>query len=48
MLNLHGRCLNKIKDISNLTALRHLNISFNKFTRLDDIAHMVRVAQKYS
>lgn len=47
MLNLHGHSLNKIKAVSSLTALRHLNISFNAFTRLDDISHMVRVAQEY-
>lgn len=47
VLNLHGHGLNKIKDLSSLTVLRHLNISFNKFTRLDDISHMVRATQKY-
>lgn len=43
VLNLHGNSLSKIKEISRLTALRHLTISFNEFTRLDDISHMVRV-----
>uniref|UniRef100_A0A7N8YKB7 Leucine rich repeat containing 9 n=1 Tax=Mastacembelus armatus TaxID=205130 RepID=A0A7N8YKB7_9TELE len=40
MLNLHGNRLSKIKEISHLTALRHLTISFNEFTHLDDISHM--------
>lgn len=43
MLNLHGNSLSKVKEISSLTALRHLTISFNKFTRLDDICHMVKL-----
>lgn len=43
VLNLHGNSLNKIKEISSLTELRRLNISFNKFAHLDDISHMVRV-----
>lgn len=47
VLNLHGNSLTKIKEISRLTALRHLTVSFNKFTNLDDISHMVRIAQKY-
>lgn len=41
VLNLNGNSLSKVKEISSLTALRHLTISFNKFTRLDDICHMV-------
>lgn len=41
MLNLHGNSLSTAKEISSLTALRHLTISFNKFTRLDDVCHMV-------
>ncbi|KAJ7990764.1 hypothetical protein DPEC_G00290290 [Dallia pectoralis] len=40
VLNLHGNSLNKLKEISHLTALRHLTISFNEFTHLDDISHM--------
>uniref|UniRef100_A0A3P8Y1B0 Leucine rich repeat containing 9 n=1 Tax=Esox lucius TaxID=8010 RepID=A0A3P8Y1B0_ESOLU len=40
VLNLHGNSLNKLKEISHLTALRHLTISFNEFTQLDDISHM--------
>ncbi|KAM6961269.1 leucine-rich repeat-containing protein 9 [Aplochiton taeniatus] len=40
VLNLHGNSLNKLKDISRLTALRRLTISFNEFTHLDDITHM--------
>lgn len=42
MLNLHGTGLSGIKEISSLTALRHLTISFNEFTRLNDISHMVK------
>lgn len=41
MLNLHGNSLSNIKEISSLTALRHLTVSFNEFTHLDDISHMV-------
>lgn len=41
VLNLHGNSLSKIKEISRLTALRRLTISFNEFTHLDDISHMV-------
>ncbi|XP_068615227.1 leucine-rich repeat-containing protein 9-like [Brachionichthys hirsutus] len=40
VLNLHGNSLSTMKAISHLTALRHLTISFNKFTCLDDISHM--------
>nr|XP_033499540.1 leucine-rich repeat-containing protein 9 [Epinephelus lanceolatus] len=40
VLNLHGNSLSKIKEISHVTALRHLTISFNEFTHLDDISHM--------
>ncbi|KAM8915276.1 leucine-rich repeat-containing protein 9 isoform 2-T2 [Spinachia spinachia] len=40
VLNLHGNSLSKIKEISHLTALRQLTISFNEFTHLDDIPHM--------
>lgn len=46
MLNLHGNSLSKIKEISRLTAVRHLTISFNEFTRLDDISHMVEVTKE--
>lgn len=41
VLNLHGNSLSEIKEISRLTALRHLTISFNKLTHLDDISYMV-------
>lgn len=47
VLNLHGNSLSKIKEISRLTALRHLTISFNEFTCLDDISHMVKVTKEY-
>ncbi|XP_028422571.1 leucine-rich repeat-containing protein 9 isoform X3 [Perca flavescens] len=40
VLNLHGNSLSKIKEVSRLTGLRHLTISFNEFTHLDDISHM--------
>lgn len=46
VLNLHGNSLSKIKEISHLTALRRLTISFNEFTRLDDISHMVGVMRE--
>lgn len=42
VLSLHGNSLNRMKELCGLTELRHLDISFNKFTRLDDISHMVR------
>uniref|UniRef100_A0A8C1EU04 Leucine rich repeat containing 9 n=2 Tax=Cyprinus carpio TaxID=7962 RepID=A0A8C1EU04_CYPCA len=40
VLNLHGNSLNKIPEISRLTALKQLTLSFNEFTHLDDISHM--------
>ncbi|XP_030628203.1 leucine-rich repeat-containing protein 9 [Chanos chanos] len=40
VLNLHGNSLNRLKEISRLTALQHLTISFNALTHLDDISHM--------
>ncbi|ROL49635.1 Leucine-rich repeat-containing protein 9 [Anabarilius grahami] len=40
VLNLHGNSLNKLPEISRLTALKHLTLSFNEFTHLDDISHM--------
>ncbi|XP_029808042.1 leucine-rich repeat-containing protein 9 [Suricata suricatta] len=43
-LNLHGNRLSKLRDLSKLTGLRKLNISFNEFTCLDDIYHLVRTA----
>ena len=43
VLNLHGSGLSKLKVLSGLRALRHLTISFNEVTRLDDISHMVRL-----
>lgn len=46
MVNLHGNSLSKIKEISSLKALRHLTISSNEFTRLDDISHMVKGAME--
>uniref|UniRef100_A0A673TTI6 Leucine rich repeat containing 9 n=1 Tax=Suricata suricatta TaxID=37032 RepID=A0A673TTI6_SURSU len=39
-LNLHGNRLSKLRDLSKLTGLRKLNISFNEFTCLDDIYHL--------
>ncbi|XP_008581575.1 PREDICTED: leucine-rich repeat-containing protein 9-like [Galeopterus variegatus] len=39
-LNLHGNSLSKLRDLSKLTGLRKLNISFNEFTCLDDIYHL--------
>nr|XP_043908558.1 leucine-rich repeat-containing protein 9-like [Solea senegalensis] len=42
VLNLYGNSLNKIK-ISSLKALRHLTISFNEFTHLDDISLMPKL-----
>lgn len=43
-LNLHGNSLSKLRDLSKLTGLRKLNISFNEFTCLDDVYHLVRAA----
>ncbi|KAK7148433.1 hypothetical protein R3I93_012688 [Phoxinus phoxinus] len=40
VLNLHGNSLNKLPEISRLTALKHLTLSFNEFTHLNDISHM--------
>ncbi|XP_061113948.1 leucine-rich repeat-containing protein 9 [Conger conger] len=40
VLNLHGNSLSKLKEISRLTALRQLTVSFNELTHLDDISHM--------
>ncbi|EAW80765.1 hCG1643366, isoform CRA_a [Homo sapiens] len=42
-LNLHGNSLSKLRDLSKLTGLRKLNISFNEFTCLDDVYHLVRI-----
>ncbi|XP_058595193.1 leucine-rich repeat-containing protein 9 isoform X6 [Neofelis nebulosa] len=39
-LNLHGNSLSKLRDISKLTGLRKLSISFNEFTCLDDVYHL--------
>ncbi|XP_064342065.1 leucine-rich repeat-containing protein 9 isoform X2 [Camelus dromedarius] len=39
-LNLHGNSLSKLRDLSKLTGLRKLNISFNEFTCLDDVYHL--------
>ena len=36
--------MSKLRDLSKLTGLRKLNISFNEFTCLDDVYHLVRVA----
>lgn len=43
-LNLHGNSLSKLRDLAKLTGLRKLNISFNEFTCLDDVYHLVRAA----
>ncbi|CAI5764740.1 leucine-rich repeat-containing protein 9 [Podarcis lilfordi] len=40
ILNLHGNRLSKLRDISKLTGLRKLIISFNEFTCLDDVYHL--------
>lgn len=47
VLNLHGNSLSRFREISSLSALRHLTISFNKFTCLDDVSHVV-IAWLYS
>ncbi|XP_036136483.1 leucine-rich repeat-containing protein 9 [Molossus molossus] len=39
-LNLHGNSLSKLRDLSKLTGLRKLTISFNEFTCLDDVYHL--------
>ncbi|KAK2496178.1 hypothetical protein MC885_000750, partial [Smutsia gigantea] len=39
-LNLHGNSLSKLRDLSKLTELRKLIISFNEFTCLDDVYHL--------
>ncbi|XP_039096685.1 leucine-rich repeat-containing protein 9 [Hyaena hyaena] len=39
-LNLHGNSLSKLRDLSKLTELRKLTISFNEFTCLDDVYHL--------
>ncbi|XP_073098404.1 leucine-rich repeat-containing protein 9 isoform X2 [Manis javanica] len=39
-LNLHGNSLSKLRDLSKLTGLRKLIISFNEFTCLDDVYHL--------
>ncbi|XP_045307093.1 leucine-rich repeat-containing protein 9 isoform X4 [Leopardus geoffroyi] len=39
-LNLHGNSLSKLRDLSKLTGLRKLSISFNEFTCLDDVYHL--------
>ncbi|XP_075782450.1 leucine-rich repeat-containing protein 9 isoform X4 [Pelodiscus sinensis] len=40
VLNLHGNSLCKLRDISRLTGLRKLIVSFNEFTCLDDVYHL--------
>nr|XP_008166478.1 leucine-rich repeat-containing protein 9 isoform X7 [Chrysemys picta bellii] len=40
VLNLHGNSLSKLRDISKLTGLRKLIVSFNEFTCLDDVYHL--------
>ncbi|XP_039175437.1 leucine-rich repeat-containing protein 9 isoform X3 [Crotalus tigris] len=40
VLNLHGNRLTKLRDISRLTGLRKLIISFNEFTCLDEVYHL--------
>ncbi|XP_074092030.1 leucine-rich repeat-containing protein 9 isoform X2 [Macrotis lagotis] len=39
-LNLHGNSLNKLRDLSKLTGLQKLIISFNEFTSLDDVYYL--------
>ncbi|XP_027698721.1 leucine-rich repeat-containing protein 9 [Vombatus ursinus] len=39
-LNLHGNSLNKLRDLSKLTGLQKLIISFNEFTCLDDVYYL--------
>ncbi|XP_045436000.1 leucine-rich repeat-containing protein 9 isoform X2 [Pipistrellus kuhlii] len=39
-LNLHGNSLSRLRDLSKLTGLRRLSISFNEFTCLDDVYHL--------
>ncbi|XP_060030856.1 leucine-rich repeat-containing protein 9 isoform X2 [Erinaceus europaeus] len=39
-LNLHGNSLSKLRDLSKLTGLRKLTISFNEFTCLDEVYHL--------
>ncbi|KAJ6658013.1 hypothetical protein lerEdw1_001672 [Lerista edwardsae] len=45
VLNLHGNRLSKLRDISKLTGLRKLIISFNEFTCLDDVYHLSTLLQ---
>uniref|UniRef100_A0A803SPY2 Leucine rich repeat containing 9 n=1 Tax=Anolis carolinensis TaxID=28377 RepID=A0A803SPY2_ANOCA len=40
VLDLHGNRLSKLRDISKLTGLRKLVVSFNEFTCLDDVYHL--------
>ncbi|XP_077180065.1 leucine-rich repeat-containing protein 9 [Paroedura picta] len=40
VLNLHGNRLSKLRDISRLSSLRKLIVSFNEFTCLDDVYHL--------
>ncbi|XP_053700344.1 leucine-rich repeat-containing protein 9 isoform X2 [Synchiropus splendidus] len=40
VLNLHSCGLSSLKEISSLTALQRLTLSFNEFTHLKDLAHM--------
>ncbi|XP_053132331.1 leucine-rich repeat-containing protein 9 isoform X2 [Hemicordylus capensis] len=40
VLDLHGNRLSKLRDISKLSGLRRLIISFNEFTCLDDVYHL--------
>ncbi|KAM9065380.1 leucine-rich repeat-containing protein 9 isoform X1 [Sarcophilus harrisii] len=39
-LNLHGNSLNKLRDLSKLTGIQKLIISFNEFTCLDDVYYL--------
>nr|XP_020669357.1 LOW QUALITY PROTEIN: leucine-rich repeat-containing protein 9-like [Pogona vitticeps] len=45
VLNLHGNRLSKLRDISKLTGLRKLIVSFNEFTCLDDVYHLDRLSK---
>lgn len=41
VLNLHGNGLSRLQQVTCMTALKRLTVSFNELTRLDDINHML-------
>jgi Leucine-rich repeat (LRR) protein len=43
VLNLHGNGLTKLKSLQPLRMLKRLIVSFNELTRLDELAHMVKL-----